>query len=610
MGRREGGVPAAARRLVWALAALALLALGLAAWRGPLPRPDASLALWPTLAVAFVLLERSAIRLRWRGRRITTSFTEAVALLTLLTLPPIGVLVVPLAGQIATCVLARRPLLKATFNASQNTLAAAAGVFAATLATGAGAPPILAAAVGASLYSLTSDWLVALLFARLDDESAFRVYRERLLAGNIIAGSIGVAMGVVVAALWRLHPLVILAAAPLLGLLVHYSRLQSRADGELELRRRLANDQQALIGCADEEAAARQVLLTAADVLDAGRVRLRLGAATWSHEPDAPRGDAAAPLSTPLVGRAGAQLGELEAWERPGKPRFGSAEAQLLRVVGAQAAHAVETARALAEVAAQRDLLARQDRMSTLGTLVAGVAHEVNNPLTYLGGNLDLAIGDLRELRTHFAATGEPLPVDLEETTRALETASLGAEHIAHIVRSLRTVARQRQVGARGPVSLNDVASNVATLLGVGIPPQVVLSLEPCEGDARAIASSPDLHQAVLNLAKNAVEALGERGGTVRLRVERDATHARLLVQDDGPGIPTEVLQRIRDPFFTTKRDGTGLGLPIVDGIAQDHGGSLEIDTGPGRGATFGLRLPLATPQARRTPVETQDRPT
>ena len=104
-----------------------------------------------------------------------------------------------------------------------------------------------------------------------------------------------------------------------------------------------------------------------------------------------------------------------------------------------------------------------------------------------------------------------------------------------------------------------------------------------------------------MNLLTNAAQALSvkDRGGVIRIRTARDGSDVVITVADDGPGIPSEVLPRIFDPFFTTKDvgEGSGLGLSIVHGIVERHGGTISVDSEPGRGTTFTVRLPTDQPR-------------
>jgi signal transduction histidine kinase len=118
----------------------------------------------------------------------------------------------------------------------------------------------------------------------------------------------------------------------------------------------------------------------------------------------------------------------------------------------------------------------------------------------------------------------------------------------------------------------------------------IVSQLEP---DLPEVLADPDqVTQVLLNLVKNADEALGSEGGTIRLSAFRDGDAVVLAVADDGPGIAPADRERIFEPYFSTKETGTGLGLPIARRIAEEHGGTLAARSDPGRGAIFELRLP------------------
>lgn len=249
-----------------------------------------------------------------------------------------------------------------------------------------------------------------------------------------------------------------------------------------------------------------------------------------------------------------------------------------------------EQVRLADEAEHRRAALARSERLSALGTLVAGVAHEINNPLTYINGNIEMAMFDLGE-RT-----------EMEETRRMLASALAGTERIAHITSALRAVARQGPGDAHENVDLGAVAANVHALLRVGLPDGIDLDIESAQGTF-VLGSPTELHQVLLNLAKNSLEAVGE-GGKVRIRVAADDTFATLAVRDDGPGIPAETLARLFTPFFTTKPHGTGLGLSIVEGIVRDHGGTIDVKTALGDGTEFIVRLPLASARAAPDAVE------
>lgn len=583
------------RGFVALLALGALAAVVLAAARTSPATSSLALAAGAVgMALASFLAERFAVEFRWRHERVTTSVLEAPVLLALVFAPGAALLLGIAAGRFALSLAAGRPLLKSTFNASQGVLAGlgAASVFA--LAAAAGAPAWVAATLGAGAYTVTSEWILALLFATLEPVSPLRVFRERLVGPMLLGLAFGVGGGLVVLGLYAVHPLATLAAVPFFGLLVWSARAQTRAERELVARRRLADEVQALTGCDDDHAIAARMLAAARDILGAQGALVELhGGARVAEPAGATPGPHA--IAADIPGREGEAMGTLSVWPRPTKPRYGPEESAQLELIAAQAGASFESARALREVAAQRDVVARHERMSTLGTLVAGVAHEVNNPLTYLAGNIDLALFDLAEVREFATAHGVDFGVDLAQTEHRLDVARQGSERIGHIVRSLRVAARGRAEPQNERVSLNAVVDGTATLLGVNLPAGVRLESQADARDPIVAGSSPDLHQVVLNLAKNAIEAVEAKGGCVRIASRWEGADAILEVEDDGAGIPPQVLERLFTPFFTTKgAAGTGLGLSIANGIVKEHGGKIEVESRVGQGTRFRVRMPRA----------------
>lgn len=228
----------------------------------------------------------------------------------------------------------------------------------------------------------------------------------------------------------------------------------------------------------------------------------------------------------------------------------------------------------------------RNERLSALGTLVAGVAHEINNPLAYIRGNIELAQMTLDESKSapHDAASAESVKESL--------TVSLaGLDRIEHIVRGLKAVARS-SMGEPQPTDVNALVERAIAVAAPRFDPRVVVERD------LAAASHPralegDLAQALLNVLLNAAESIGPEPGVIRIRT-RDARDAVVIeVDDTGPGIPASVLPRLFTPFVTTKPTGTGLGLGISQRILRDHGGAIEGENLPGRGARFRLTIPL-----------------
>ncbi|MHB8604320.1 MAG: ATP-binding protein [Thermoplasmatota archaeon] len=244
------------------------------------------------------------------------------------------------------------------------------------------------------------------------------------------------------------------------------------------------------------------------------------------------------------------------------------------------------------QAAENRETMSRTERLSALGTLVAGVAHEINNPLMYMRGNIELALADLAALNEAYAASGGASPVDLSEARAGLEASLSGVDRIERITKSLKVVARKGSTDRR-VVDVGVTLASVEELVKVAVPPNVNLLLATPNERLPIWASASELHQVFLNLVKNAIDAIGRNPGTVSVSARADRESVEVVVLDDGPGIPPDVRARMFTPFFTTKSEGTGLGLSIVHTIVKDHGGTLTVESEPGKGARFVVRLPL-----------------
>ena len=233
--------------------------------------------------------------------------------------------------------------------------------------------------------------------------------------------------------------------------------------------------------------------------------------------------------------------------------------------------------------------LVQADKLSSIGLLAAGVAHEVNTPLAVISTYAQMLakqVGDDSQ---------KSLILDkiAKQTFRASE-----------IVNSLLNFSRTSTTSL-GDVNLNRVIQETLSLLehqlqksGIQIKTDLDPGLPPVHGNAG------QLQQVFLNLILNARDAMSA-GGALEVRTWSDGSGARAEVADTGHGIAPEHLHRIYDPFFTTKavRKGTGLGLSVTYGIIQEHGGSIEVFNRPGGGASFRLALPLAVPGSVRKPV-------
>ena len=228
---------------------------------------------------------------------------------------------------------------------------------------------------------------------------------------------------------------------------------------------------------------------------------------------------------------------------------------------------------------------ARQaERLSALGRLSAGIAHEVNNPIGIISSRIEIMLLD---------AEAQPLPGTVTEDLRVLHR---HAQRVARIAHGLLSFARESSA-AHESVDLNQVVEDTLLLMekdlgngGITVRRSLTPHLPAIQGDPNA------LQQVVMNLLTNAGDVL-ERGGEISLEtciVSGEKGRVRLTVRDTGPGISPDVLPRIFDPFYTTKSDGTGLGLSISYGIVREHKGTIDVESLPGRGTTFVLTFPTS----------------
>ncbi len=246
--------------------------------------------------------------------------------------------------------------------------------------------------------------------------------------------------------------------------------------------------------------------------------------------------------------------------------------------------------------------LLQSEKLSAIGQLVAGVAHELNNPLTSVIGYAQLLEEELLE-----AAGPHDVrpPIELAQDLRRVVDES---ERAARIVRNLLAFAR-RQAAERAPQDITELVTRVLSLRTYDLrlnSVALVTSFEP--GLPPIIADASQIQQALLNLILNAEQAMREREGrilTVSARFDETASAVNLSVGDTGHGIDEINLTRIFDPFFTTRDvgDGTGLGLSICYGIVRDHGGQIHVESRVNVGTTFSILLP-ARPHEPARPAD------
>jgi two-component system, NtrC family, sensor histidine kinase HydH len=225
----------------------------------------------------------------------------------------------------------------------------------------------------------------------------------------------------------------------------------------------------------------------------------------------------------------------------------------------------------------------RTERLAQLGTLLAGFAHEVRNPLSTIGLNLQLVLEEFKEPET---------PRD-KRTQKRLGTVEAEVRRLQKILEEFLGFARAPEPKLT-PVPLHDrlralVEFHEPEFAAAGV------SLRFYPGaDVGSVPGDWDhLQAAIVNLLRNGKEAT-PAGGQVLVSTARDGQFVLVRVTDTGAGIAKDVQPRVFEPYFSTKKSGTGLGLPTVRRVVQEHGGSLTLESEPGKGTQFTLRLPLA----------------
>lgn len=266
--------------------------------------------------------------------------------------------------------------------------------------------------------------------------------------------------------------------------------------------------------------------------------------------------------------------------------------------------------------------LIQQEKMAALGKLVAGVAHELNNPISFVYSNTILLKGSLAEMRKIFdfydqhalmpeairnGAAEIKAEVDydylVKDIAQTLEDCFEGARRVRDIVSNLKTTSRLDSAKQERADITEGIESTIRLLGQYFRQDKVVLHRE--YGELPKIDCYPgQLSQVWMNLLVNAAQAMNSHGEMwITSRIEKG--RAVIKIRDNGPGIPEEVITKIFDPFFTTKvvGEGTGLGLSIVHGIIERHGGEIRVESEVGVGTTFTIELPLVHTDAPAEPL-------
>ena len=240
--------------------------------------------------------------------------------------------------------------------------------------------------------------------------------------------------------------------------------------------------------------------------------------------------------------------------------------------------------------------LMQSDKLATIGLLTAGIVHEINNPLAAVNLAFSLMENQIQKFTKIMENLG-PAATDqmqglLRDSTEYVTQGKICVENMAHIVADIRMFSRSDK-GIVNNENMNNVIDSIISIVGNSLKNKVTIVKEP--GDLPKIkCNAQQLSQVFLNLIVNASQAMEGKAGTITVRTALNGGRVVIKIEDNGSGMPKEVMDRIFEPFFTTKgaETGTGLGLSITHDIIKRHDGEISVASEVGKGTTFTISLP------------------
>ncbi|HWH08462.1 MAG TPA: ATP-binding protein, partial [Candidatus Thermoplasmatota archaeon] len=554
------------RHFVAGLAALALAAsaavlLGMpASW----PAEDAVLA-GGAFAAAFFVAQRLGFLLHWRGQAARISLEEFAVVVGLLVVPGPVLVAAVAASALVSQLLTRRPALKATFNVAQYVLGAslAVGAFAGLRALGVA--PLWAAVPAPFVFALTSQASTATLFALLEKASPLRTFRARFLHWTVITSVVGLSLGLGSYALWRLHPVLIVAILPVFLLLTRFGRLTEWAEEEVRVHSALAEATTRVAATGDFDAITQAILERSGVIFGAGEVRLTLAVRpgppqtwAWKHE----QGASAHGIRVVVPMPAG-EPGEMVIFPRPGQRAYGERDRHLLAIVAAAVASSAANRRALDELQEANLRLSNANR--ELEEFTLWTTHDMREPLRSVGQLARILHEDLDDLS----------PGEVRDLTGRIHK---GAEGLKDRIKALHEFSRVVQEDvAFTMVDLNDVLDEAREGLTARIAERGARI--SCPEPLPAVrAQHARILNVVCNLLENALKYNDKTDPLVQVSCRDAGDEWELSVRDNGPGIDPAFRERVFKLFQRgpgAKESGSGAGLAIVKRIVEQHGGRV-----------------------------------